>query len=169
MRFNHSDDNRAVRHSVVSLILSLVLLAGGCGGTNNGEPRRGSDAAPVPRLQGAWEWVRTTGGALGDTVTAAMSGRSYRLELLTGDRYRQISSEDGVSDGTYTSASGHTFNQREVVVPVLQFDQPLFNGYFGPVDEYAVLIRGDTLELKDTYSHPWVHRYVRARGNPARP
>lgn len=74
-----------------------------------------------------------------------------------------------MSDGTYASASGYTFDQPDVTVPVLRFDQPLFNGYFGPVDEYAVSIRRDTLELQDNYSDSRVHRYVRASGKRTEP
>jgi hypothetical protein len=165
MRFEQVDYRCALLRLKVLLALSLAALVGGCGRATGGESKRASDSVPPSRIIGVWEWVRTTGGALGDTVTPGTSGRSYRLEVLPGERYRQISSADGVSDGTYTAANGFTFNQPDVVVPVLRFDQPLFKGYFGPVDEYAVLIRGDTLNLKDTYSHPWVHQYLRA-GKP---
>jgi hypothetical protein len=151
----------AITRLMVLLVLSLSALAGGCGRETEGEPRRGSDAAPVPGTVGVWEWVRSTGGSLGDTITAGTRGRRYRLAILDGERYRQTSSVDGVSEGTYTSASSYTFEQPDVIAPVLRFDQPLSNGWFGPEGEYAVFIRGDTLELKETHSHPWAHQFLR--------
>lgn len=134
---------------------------------SRGEAGSRAGAESIPGILRAWEWVQSTGGALGDTLTPGTSERSYRVELLPGKRYRQISSADGVSEGTYLSTSGSTFNEPDVVVPVLRFDLPLFSGYFGPMDDYAVSIRGDTLELKDTSSHPWVHRYLAASANSA--
>jgi hypothetical protein len=159
----------AISRSMLFLMSSLSALLGGCGKTTQGEANERRDAAPISGTRGAWEWVQTTGGSLGDTMTPGSSGRSYRLQVLTGERYRQTSSADGVSDGMNTSASGYTFNEPDVVVSVLRFDQPLFNGYFGPVDAYAVFVRGDTLELTDTSSHPWEHRYVRAPDHRTEP
>lgn len=164
MRFDHAPHVCAATRSLIVLALSFTAMAGGCGRATSGEPRQRSETVPIPGLMGAWEWAQSTGGALGDTVTREMSGRSYHLKFLPGDRYVQASSTDSVSNGSYTSASGGTFNQPNSVFPVLRFDHPLFNGYFGPVEEYAVVIRGDTLELEDTYSHAWVHRYLRATG-----
>lgn len=155
----------AVRRQGLVIALGLSVLPGGCEREARTPPAEVSVVAPSPGM-GTWEWVQSTGGALGDTLTPGVSGRSYRLELLPGGRFRETSSAQGVTEGSFTSTAGEAFEAREVASAILRFDPPLFNGGFIPSDEYAMVIRGDTLELDDRTSHAWVHRYLRAPRNP---
>ena len=106
-------------------------------------------------------WAKSTGGPMGQSVTPETSERSYVLELTSEGEYRETSTAEGTSEGTYAVGTGSSHHEPDKTVSVLQFDRPLFGRYFGPWEEYALRIRGDTLELTETNSHPWVHSYAR--------
>jgi len=76
--------------------------------------------------------------------------------------YREASSTEGVFNSTYSVTRGGTFDRPSVSVPIMRASAPLFNAYFDPGREYAVHVRGDTLELSEASNHPWMHVYVRA-------
>lgn len=144
------------------LAFGIYAAASACGGPSRRESQLDVDPGTLREMQGTWRWLRSTGGPLDGRVTHQSSELRYTLELMAGQRYREASSTGDVFIGTYSVARGGTFDRPSASVPIMQSSRPLFNAYFNPGREYAVVVRADTLELSEASNHSWMHTYVRA-------
>ena len=151
------------------VIVCLVLAACADARTNDGG-RDDNNSLPG-EFDGSWKWAGSTGGAMAQEVTPNTSHphQRYLVQFDSGRQYSEISSEGKISfRGVYSLARGVTFEEPSDTVLLLQLQRPLWAGYFSPATEFAVRVRGDTLELVESSSHAWMHRFVRAGRNDGR-
>jgi hypothetical protein len=144
------------------LTLGIYAATSACGGPSRRESQLDVDPGTLREMQGTWRWLRSTGGPLDGRVSPRSSELRYTLDLMASQQYREASSTGDVFVGTYSVTRGSTFDRPSASVPIVQSSRPLFNAYFNPGREYAVVVRADTLKLSEASNHSWVHVYVRA-------
>ncbi|MDA0329186.1 MAG: hypothetical protein O2958_09285 [Gemmatimonadetes bacterium] len=105
-------------------------------------------------LAGSWNWVESSGGIAGVTLTPASTGETMTLRFPSAGLVELIRNGAFVRSSTYT------------LTPVLEEDsfgieyEPPLLGF---ETQTGTLLRGDTLVLADGCCDGFVYRWVRAR------
>ena len=107
------------------------------------------DSNTSVNLVGTWEWIQSTGGITGSTLTPASTGMTMQLEI-SNTTIRSITDGTLVSENTYTIETRETMfgNVQEVLVVGDGIGQIIF-------------LEGNTLELIGDCSDCFTSEYLR--------
>jgi len=140
---------RYMKHTVTVVLIAFVFLSSTC---------KKAMQVPDPELQkvfGKWQWVSTSGGFAGKTITPASEKYNQRLEFThdgTYKKYKNDSLVDGKNFSFSQSKSIHGLKQ----VWIISFDESSL--------KMAVLFLGpDTMILNEQVYDGFSHTYVRIK------
>jgi hypothetical protein len=108
--------------------------------------------SPFTEIQGKWDWVRSTGGVTGQTVTPDSAGYSHQQLLFTWDEEFVFYQDDTVNtQGIYSL-------ERMEDKVYLSYNPT--SGSTWP-EQTVEFVEGDTLVLMDQCTDCYTHTYVR--------
>ena len=131
-------------------LILAVAFAMGIFGCHNGDDSP-ENASTESLIIGQWEWLQSTGGIAGWTLTPATEGYNQQIEFETNGNFSRYVADTLNENTLYTITDGETIYS-SAPGKVIQYKEK-------SITQAILSVRNDTLVLGDNCHDCFIHSY----------